>query len=97
MAISFCLFQSLLSLSLCPSLGPQPYTPVPFILKTLCVFKFPSLSMVLKGPLFYVFLSVKLILRVSANIADLVEHLGLEMQKQPTGPGTPGLGCLVGL
>ena len=53
--------------------------------------------MVLKGPLFYVFLSVQLILRVSANIADLVEHLGLEMQKQPTGPETPGLGCLVGL
>ena len=53
--------------------------------------------MFLKGPLFYVFLSVQLILQASANVVDLVEHLSLEMQKQPTGPETLGSGCLVGL
>ena len=52
--------------------------------------------MFLKGSLFYVLLSVQLLLQVSVYSVGTVELLSLEMQRQPTLPETPALGYLVG-
>ena len=52
--------------------------------------------MFLKGSLFYVLLSVQLLLQVSVYSVGIVEHLSLEMQRQPTLPETPALDYLVG-
>ena len=44
--------------------------------------------------LFYLFLSVHLLLQVSADIVGMVEHLCIEIQMQPTLFDTPALGHL---
>ena len=81
MLVSLCLFLifSLFCLSsLYLSLGPHPYTLVLFILKTLVyVFKFCHWY------LCDAVLSGQLLLQVSANIMDTVEHLNLEIQTSP--------------
>ena len=50
---------------------------------------------VVRCAVFYVVLSVQLILQASAKIGGMVEHLNLEIQVQPTVPETPALGYLV--
>ena len=64
--------------SLYLSLGPHPYNLVLFILKTLVyVFKF------CRWYLCDAVLPVQLLLKVSADIVDTVEHLSLEIQTSP--------------
>ena len=93
MVISLCVSFLQCFLSLLPSPLPlsSTHTPVPFILKTSCVFKFLSLVC-----LFYVVLSGQVLLQFSAKIVGIVEHLNLEIQLQFSLPETPALSYSVG-